>query len=133
MIDVVFLLIVFFTLIINFTAADQNERIKLPISELVQPPEQPPTDPVTLHVLAGGDVIYDGTDYSLQGLNDPQGLFAHHLRFLTFMNILLKDVTIIIRADAQCPTGQVLDVIELCQGFGLEKFVLRTRQQEAVR
>ena len=130
MIDVVFLLIVFFTLVINFTAADQNERIKLPISELAQPPEQPPTEPVTLHVLANGDVIYDGIDRTLQGLQDPTGSFTTHIRFLNNMNVPLKDITVIVRADAQCGSGKVFDVMELCQGLGLEKFILRTRQQE---
>ena len=120
----------FFTLVINFTAADQNERIKLPVSELAQPPEHPPTEPVTLHVLANGDVIYDGVDYSLQGLEAPAGVFAHHLRFLNFMNIPADDITVIIRGDAQCETGRILDVKELCRRLGLTKFVLRTRQQE---
>src|SRR5215469_12782606 len=98
MIDVVFLLIVFFTLVINFTAADQNERIKLPISELAQPPEQPPTEPVTLHILANGDIIYDGKDRSLQELQKP---LAHHLRVLKFLNVPADKVTVIIRADAR--------------------------------
>jgi len=127
MIDVVFLLIVFFTLVINFTAADQNERIKLPISELAQPPEESPTNQVTLHVLANGDVIYDGKDYPLHGLQDPLNF---HLRVLHFTNIPTDKVTVIIRADAQCASGQVLDVMELCQKLGLERIVLRTRQQE---
>jgi len=130
MIDVVFLLIVFFTLVINFTAADQNERIRLPISELAQPPEHPPTDPVTLHVLANGDVIYDGIDHTLRGLEDPTSNFAHHLRSLRFVNVPAENITVIIRADAQGVCGQVFDVIELCQRMGLTKFVLRTRQQE---
>jgi len=130
MIDVVFLLIVFFTLVFNFTAADQNERIKLPVSELAQPPDVPPTEPVTLHVLANGEVIYDGVDYTLRGLQNVDGKFAQYIRFLHFMNVPLQEVTVIIRADAQCKTGHVFDVQELCQGLGLEKFILRTRQQE---
>ena len=127
MIDVVFLLIVFFTLVINFTAADQNERVRLPVSELAQPPEHPPTDPLTLHVLPHGDVIYDGVDYPLQGLQNP---LRHHVSFLNFMNVPADRVTVIIRADAQCEIGQVLDVIELCEKLGLKGFVLRTKQQE---
>jgi len=130
MIDVVFLLIVFFTLVINFTAADQNERIRLPISELAQPPEHPPTDPVILHVLASGNVIYDGIDHTLQGLEAPDGHFAHRLRIRSFMNVPADTITVIIRGDAQSTSGQVLDVIELCQRMGLTKFVLRTQQQE---
>ena len=127
MIDVVFLLIVFFTLVINFTAADQNERIKLPVSELAQPPDTSPGNQVTLHVLASGEVIYDGEDLPLQRLLEP---LRQHITFLDFMNVPAKEVTVIIRGDAQCATGRILDVKELCQGLGLEKIVLRTRQQE---
>ena len=128
MIDVVFLLIVFFTLAINFTAADQDERIKLPVSELAQPPEEPPTTPITLHILASGDVIYDGIDYTtLQGLQKP---LRHHVSVLDFLNVPAKKVTVIIRGDARCEFGKILDIQELCQGLGLEKFVLRTKQQE---
>jgi len=126
MIDVVFLLIVFFTLVINFTAADQNERIKLPISELSQPPEQMPTTPVTLHILTNGDIIYDGTDLSLPKLRES---LRNHLSFLGFLNIPAVDVTVIIRADARCEVGKVFDVEELCRELGVVNFVFRTKQQ----
>ena len=127
MIDVVFLLIVFFTLVINFTAADQNERVKLPVSELAQPPEHPPTEPVTLHVLTDGNVIYNGIDHSLHELQKP---LEDYLRFLRYTNVPIEKVTVIVRADARCEMEQVFDVIDLCRQFNLEKFVLRTRQQE---
>ena len=127
MIDVVFLLIVFFTLVINFTAADQNERIKLPISELAQPPEQSPTEPITLHILENGKVIYDGTDCSIQDLQEP---LTHCLRVLKFLNRPASDVTVILRADARCEFGHVYDVAELCQQLGLTKLVWRTKQQD---
>ena len=127
MIDVVFLLIVFFTLVINFTAADQDERIKLPISEWARPSEEAPTKPITLHILANGDVIYDGIDCSLRTLQDP---LSYHVSVLKFLNVPANTVTVIIRGDAQCESGKIFDVMELCRGLGLEKFVLRTRQQE---
>jgi biopolymer transport protein ExbD len=127
MIDVVFLLIVFFTLVINFAAADQDERIKLPISELAQPPELPPTEPITLHVLPNGNVIYNGNE---QPLNKLKEAMVHQLRVLKYMNTPLENVTVIVRADAQCEIGQVLNVIELCQAVHLSRFVLRTQQKE---
>ena len=127
MIDVVFLLIVFFTLVINFVAADQDERVKLPVSESAQPPELPPTEPITLHVLADGNVIYNGREQSQRELRDS---IDFHVRFLGHMNIPLEQVTVILRADARCESGQVLNLIELCQSLNLHRFVLRTRQIE---
>jgi biopolymer transport protein ExbD len=127
MIDLVFLLIVFFTLVLNFATADQNERVKLPISELAQPPDMPPTEPITLHVLSNGNVIYNGDEHSFAELKKP---IEHQLRFLKHMNVPLDKVTVIIRADAQCKSGQVFDVIEFCKNSNLPSFVLRTRQKE---
>ena len=127
MIDVVFLLMVFFTLVLNFAAADQNERIKLPVSELAQPPESPPTEPITLHILDDGNVIYNGNEQTLQELQNP---LDHQLRFLKNMNVPAEKITVIIRADARGASGQVLNVIELCRSLHLTRFVLRTQQKE---
>lgn len=127
MIDVVFLLIVFFTLVINFVAAEQDERVKLPISELAQPPEQPPTEPITLHVLTDGNVIYDGKEQPPQELRKT---LEHQVRILNYVSVPLDKATVIVRADARCEVRQVLDVMELCQGLGLIRVDLRTKQKE---
>jgi len=127
MIDVVFLLFVFFTLVINFTAADQDERVKLPVSELAQPSEKPPTEQITLHVLTSGRVIYNGEEEPLPGM---QKKLDFRLLVLKYMKVAPSDVTVIIRADAQCDSGHILDVVELCQKNSLTQFVLRTKQRE---
>jgi biopolymer transport protein ExbD len=127
MIDVVFLLIVFFTLVINFTAADYEERIKLPISELAQPPEEPQDELITLHILTDGKVIYAGVEYALSDLRTE---IEHRIRELGYTNVSPDMVTVIIRADKECTSGQVLDVVELCQKLNLERFSLRTKQRE---
>jgi len=123
----VFLLMVFFTLVLNFAAADQNERIKLPVSELAQPPDKPPTEPIFLHVLADGKVIYNGNEYTLAELKEP---VEYHLRVLKYLNVPLETVTVIIRADALCESGRVFDVMDFCSGSQLSRFVLRTKQKE---
>lgn len=127
MIDVVFLLIVFFTLVINFTAADQDERIKLPISELAQPPEHPPTEPITLHILTNGNIIYNGVEQPLSTLRES---IDSRLRVQKYMNIPLEKITVVLRADAKCEARQILDTIECCQGFHLTQFDLRTKLRE---
>jgi len=128
MIDVVFLLIVFFTLVINFAAADQNERIKLPVSELAQPPEQPPADPITLNILTDGNVIYNGREYSLEELKEAVDF---QVRVLKILNVPLDEVTVILRADAECQSGQVFDVQEMCRSLNLNRFILRAIQVSA--
>ena len=135
MIDMVFLLIVFFTLVLNFAAADQNERIKLPISELARP--LPPTESITLHVLANGNIIYNGVEQTFRELqrNEAPGSLIHYLRTLKHMGVPLNEhgnftITVIIRGDAQCTSGRVYDVMEWCQSVNLSRFFLRTKQQE---
>ena len=62
MIDIVFQLIAFFMLVINFTKVDQNELIRLPASELAKPPEAPPESPITLQLTSRGSVIFGGEE-----------------------------------------------------------------------
>jgi biopolymer transport protein ExbD len=127
MIDVVFLLIAFFTLVINFTTADQNERIKLPVSETAQPPEQPPTEPLTLNLLPDGNIIYNGNEYTLETLREP---VEFQLRVLKYMKVPPEQITIIIRADSVSEAGSVLELISFCQSQKLTRFILRTRHSE---
>jgi biopolymer transport protein ExbD len=127
MIDITFLLIAFFTVLINFSDAEQNDRVHLPISELAKPPDAPPTAPITLHVLENGNVIYGTQEYTPDGLVKQ---IEFHLRFLKAMKTPLKTVTVIIRADGSCPAGKVQDVIELCQKLKLENFKLRAKQND---
>ncbi len=127
MIDITFLLIAFFMILINFSEADQNERIKLPVSELAKPPELPPVEPIVLQILESGLTIYNNVDYDLPGLTAQ---LDFHKRFLAMMDIPIKEATVIIRADAHSAAGRVQDVIELCQELGLENFKLRAKQSE---
>jgi biopolymer transport protein ExbD len=64
MIDLVFQLVAFFMVLINFTEADQNERIKLPLSELARPSIGAMEYPITLHVTREGTVIIGGDEVS---------------------------------------------------------------------
>ncbi|MDD4267587.1 MAG: biopolymer transporter ExbD, partial [Thermoguttaceae bacterium] len=52
MIDMVFQLIAFFMVVINFSEADQNQRIHLPSSELAKPPDAPLESPITINVIS---------------------------------------------------------------------------------
>ena len=50
MIDMVFQLIAFFMVLINFAEDNNNQTIKLPASELARPAEAPPApEPVTVY------------------------------------------------------------------------------------
>lgn len=127
MIDITFLLIAFFMVLINFTEADQNERVKLPVSELAKPPERPPTEPMVLQVLENGNIIYGNVEYDFEGFRKQ---LEFHIRFLKFTKVPVQSVTVILRGDARCDYGKIRDVIELCQKMEIENFQLRARQAE---
>ena len=128
MIDMVFQLIAFFMVLINFSEVDQNQLIRLPSSELAIPPKSPVPSPITIQVTEGGRAILGGDDVAVSGL----------ARLLTVERQVLdrlpgksaKEATIIIRADGSARVGIVQEVIKVCQETGFEKFSLRAKQQE---
>lgn len=125
MIDIAFLLIAFFMVLINFSEADQNQRIKLPRSELAQPPEVQPHEPLVLQVLETGQVIYNSQEYDLASF---AAFLTQEKRFYTAMKIDLSQITVIIRGDARCETGTIQEIMKLCQQVGFSDFKLRVSQ-----
>ncbi len=138
MIDVVFLLISFFTLVMNFSQAEQNEEVALPKSELAQPPEASPPEQITIQVLADRKISLGNVGCSIDESDDLNATsFAEVLREeLRVLNVVRRvqpqDVTIIVRADENAETGFVQRVISACQLQKLDSFVLRARQDRGL-
>ncbi len=134
MIDIVFQLIAFFMLVINFTKVDQNELIRLPASELAKPPEAPPESPITLQLTSQGSVIFGGE----QTPRGQDAILWLRPRLLRERQIIARtpgrkvaEATIIIRADRNAETGKVQELMQLCQerAIGFQKFKLRAKQE----
>ena len=112
MIDMTFQLIAFFMVLINFTEADTNERIKLPTSEIVKPPDGPMEEPIFLHLTEEGTVILGGVETTIDGAK---------ANLIVEANILKRkdsspaDATVIIRGDANVPAGEVQKLVQICQ------------------
>ena len=68
MIDVTFQLITFFMFTMNFTEAEQDQRIQLPTSQVAKPVENSDIDPLTLQLMEDGRVIYNGEPVALLAL-----------------------------------------------------------------
>jgi biopolymer transport protein ExbD len=130
MIDMTFQLIAFFMVVINFTEVEQNERIRLPASELAKPPDAPLQSPITIQVTKQDTVIFGGEEMAVTGLR----------RLLLIERQVIEeppgrrpsDATIVIRGDQDAETGKIQEVIRVCQEMGFEKFVLRARQEEGI-
>ena len=135
MIDIVFLLMTFFIMVINFSQAESNEAIHLPDSELAQPPEAPPAEPSTLQI-GDDDRIYMGSTVcylDLPGVTGGEGrplteMLREELRVMKMVSsVSPSDVTLIIRADADSKIGFVQLVIQACQSQGIEIYTLRAK------
>ena len=125
MIDMVFQLIAFFMVLINFAQTESNDRVVLPSSQLVKPPEAPLEFPIILHVTQDGSIILGGDDYT------PQTLRIGLQRELAVIRAEKKDpgdANVIIRAHKDTAAGDVQEVIRVAQEQELVNFALRVKE-----
>lgn len=131
LIDIVFQLIAFFMVVINFSAVNADERIKLPVSVLARPADAPPEEPLTLNLDAEGIVLYNGQEIRLEDFrpflqNERQ--LAEYRRLAAGAEKLRT--TVILRAGRDIPFGKVQQLIQMCQEMGFETYSLRAKQEE---
>ena len=129
MIDMTFQLIAFFVVLINFSEADQNQRIRLPSSELAKPPDAPVVSPITLQLTTAGTVITGVDEVPLAGVKP---LLTREKQLLEATpDTDFTQATIIIRADRDAKTGRVQELIRACQEVGFVNFALRAKQEQS--
>lgn len=128
MIDMVFQLIAFFMVLINFAQTEANDRVVLPKSVLVKPPEEALEFPIVLHVAQDGEIFLGGegftTDTLRIGLN-------RELAVISSEGKKPSDANVIIRAHQDTAAGDVQEVIRVAQEQKLEKFALRVKEDRS--
>ena len=122
MIDVTFQLITFFMFTLNFTEAEQDQRIQLPISQVAKPVENADIEPLTLQLMDDGRVIYNGEPVALAALGD---YLENEKAVMLAASKEPSAATVVVRADGRSRTGDVQQIIRSCQEKGFDKFVLR--------
>ena len=140
MIDIVFQLLTFFMIAINFENTKADERVKLPMDVLAKPPEVRPEHELVLNF--GFERTLDGVKksriptifynerYVEVSKLGPDLEQEKRIMELTHGKEVIKDVTVLIRADAEVPTGLVQELIKKCQENGFTKFALRATAEE---
>ena len=128
MIDMVFQLIAFFMVLINFAQTESNDRVKLPSSQLVKPPEVPLEFPIILHVAQDGEIILGGDDYTAETLR--VGL-RKELAVIKAEGKSVDDANVVIRAHKDTAAGDVQEVIRVAQEQQLENFALRVKEDRS--
>jgi len=119
MIDMVFLLMTFFIFLLNYSDAEQDERVKLPKSELAIPTKEMPVEPLTLQIMADGIILFNGKGYT--SVDFPAAL-GKECRLYDYKKIPRSDITVLVRADRRCSTGEVLDMGKECREQGFDNF-----------
>ena len=127
MIDMTFQLITFFMFVMNFSEAEQDDRIQLPMSQLAKPVDGPVEKPITLQLANNGSVIYAG---EMIGLRDVGGYLEQEKSVMIDAGKEPNTATVIVRADGRAKTGEVQEIIKICQEKGFEKFALRAQYDE---
>ena len=122
MIDVTFQLITFFMFTLNFTEAEQDQRIQLPTSQVAKPVENAEIEPLTLQLMDDGRVIYNGEPVALAALGD---YLENEKAVMLAASKEPSAATVVVRADGRSRTGDVQQIIRNCQEKGFDKFVLR--------
>jgi len=136
LIDIVFQLIAFFMVITNFEQTEADERVKLPRDMLAKPPEVKLEHELVVNVGYLRDALGKKTDPNpfafWTGEMIPVLEFGPKLqqekRLYKSKDQDPKDVTVVIRADAEVPTGLVQELMRLAQEAEFEKFALKATQ-----
>ena len=128
MIDMTFQLIAFFMVLINFAQTESNDRVKLPSSQLVKPPEVALEFPIILHVAQDGEIILGGDDYTAETLR--VGL-RKEIAVIEAEGKSIDDANVVIRAHKDTAAGDVQEVIRVAQDQELENFALRVKEDRS--
>ena len=116
MIDVLFLLIIFFMVATKFDEMERNIEVAVP--EVAQAGEAtPPARSMVVSVLADGRVELDGASLNLSELTAR----------LAAARTPLTEPTVIIRGDASCAFQHVASALGACQQAGISDLGITVR------
>ena len=134
MIDMTFQLIAFFMVLVNFTKAEQDARVDLPASKLAKPPEGEQEQPLTIQLAkmpgsgpANFMALISGEEVEVG--RPLEGILMRERRHFGRLGRQPKEVMVIIRAHKDVPTGQVQEIIKMCQQESFERFKLRAKEE----
>ena len=126
--DMVFQLITFFMLVINFKAASVDLNLELPVIGSAMPSESDDTDVMVLNIDKDGRLRVYGEEKNVDAYVAQEAQLA--FRKARAENPDLEPGgelprTVVIRADKATPFGRLNNVIRSCQSQGFRKFQYR--------
>lgn len=112
-VDVVFNLLIFFALSLNFAATSGGINVKLPSASSAEPVK---SEQLTINLTQAGQVYYNDKEINIDEL--PAKL----------QSIEDKESIVIIRADNNVPHGQVVEVMDIVKSEGFSKLAIAVDQ-----
>lgn len=113
MIDIVFLLIIFFMVGTRFSEIEQQYDIELPTAATVEPMTSRP-DSIVLNVARSGDVMISGEIVTLEELSAR----------LVSAREAYAEQAVLIRGDGEGVYQSIIDVMDLCHKAEIHRFSL---------
>jgi biopolymer transport protein ExbD len=133
LLDVVFQLITFFMLCINFSKDNYDQRVRLPVAGSARPVDaaKAAEDRLVLNIDNKGQLLFNGQVYDTDGAIRQIDIQAQLVRLNAKVSGLKIDdttglpTTIVIRADRDMQFAQLYRLITACQDKGFRKFALK--------
>ncbi len=126
--DMVFQLITFFMLVINFQSASLDLSLKLPVVGSARPAETKSDDLLVLNINIKGEVVVYGKPLDTESYLKREAEFARKRIELDGKKIKIGDelpTLIVVRADQKTPFDLLNKVLTDCQKNGFRTFALR--------
>ncbi|TWT86624.1 Biopolymer transport protein ExbD [Pseudobythopirellula maris] len=111
MIDVVFLLVIFFMAATRFTEMERDIELELPQVTAAGAPAPAPAKPIAVTVLQGGRYKIDGEELTIEALGE-------RLRAATSAS---ADAEVVIHGDAGCEFQHVAAALAVCRESNVEQ------------
>ena len=134
LLDIVFQLITFFMLVINFSQDNFDARIKLPVAGSARPQDDAAKlndERLVLNIDSKGELIWNGqtltADQATQKIRLEAQIARQNIKTLRgkVEPGEALPARVVIRADRDTPFAPIFSMIKTCQNNGYEKFDLK--------
>ena len=129
--DMVFQLITFFMLVINFKAQSMDLHLKLPILGSARPAKTGvgDTDVITLNIDPKGKLTVAGEEREISTFIKTEAAHTRSKHNIAQEGDTLP-TTVVLRADQATPFRTLNSVIKTCQTAGFRKFLLKAMNKK---
>jgi biopolymer transport protein ExbD len=122
LLDLVFQLIMFFMICVNFVSEQVNEDIKLPVAQSARPMDKGEVDVLFLNLDQTGKVMVPGQQLTTLGEKQHYLHQEYDDRKRRFGQV---HTVVIVRADRNASYGQLFELLHLCKQAGYQKLQIR--------